>query len=178
MITFKITKQNFKPNTFITRKDCPISKTLNKFGYIKSISKDKAIVLWYDNYIKSELTFKLKELINYKSIYPYYNTKFVRGNIWKHSYLTLLRSIHSETGFSNIKVDKMVYKKPAYKGMNVVISDAVYVLSNNITKLEGKIIKDGKHEYIIRTVEGEFTMCRTSFLVLPQDYFILLSIRC
>jgi hypothetical protein len=184
MITFKLTKPNFSRNTFIAKKKTPISNTLNSFGYIKIInsnfhSKHYATVYWYDNFIKSELTFSYKELEdNYKSIYPYYNTKFVRGNIWKYSYETLLAKIHKDMGFCNIKVDKMTYKKVPIKGNNVIIMDAVYVLSNGITKLQGVIEKIIKNTYTIHTEEGNFTMSRCSFVLLPQDYFILLSIRC
>lgn len=181
MITFKLTKSNFSNNTFITRKNVPISKTLSSFGYIKSVNfkKQTNTVYWYDNFIKSELTLKNRDLLdNYKSIYPYYNTKFVRGNIWKHSYETLLSKICKDTGFCNIKVDKMTYKKVPIKGNNVIIMDAVYVLSHNITKLQG-VIEDIKgKEYTIKTTEGEYSMGRCSFTLLPQDYFILLSIRC
>ena len=181
MLSFRLTKQSFVKNSFFTRKTTPMIKTLNSFGYLKFIDKKgNAVVEWYDNYIKSELTFKMKELVdNYKSIYPYYNTKFVRGNIWKHSYTTLLQKIHKDTGFSNIKVDKITYKKLPIKGNNVIITDAVYVLSNNITKLQGKLTGLSKpKDYVVTTEEGEFSMGRNSFNVLPQDYFILLSIRC
>ena len=180
MITFRTNKQNFISNTFITIKTTPIAKTLNSFGYIKFINKNNCTVWWYDNYVKSELSFKMKELIaNYKSIYPYYNTKFVRGNIWKHSYTTLLQKIHKDMGFSNVKVDKITYRKPPIKGNNVLITDAVYVLSNNITKLQGILTSLSKpKDYVITTEEGKFSMGRNSFTVLPQDYFILLSIRC
>lgn len=181
MITFKLTKSNFSNNTFITKKGTPISKTLNSFGYIKNVNfkKQSSTIYWFDNFIKSELTFKLKDLsANYKSIYPYYNTKFVRGNIWKYSYETLLSKINKDTGFYNIKVDKMVYKKVPYKGNNVLITDAVYVLSHNITKLQGVLKSIKGKEYTIKTQEGVYSMGRCSFALLPQDYFILLSIRC
>lgn len=180
MITFKLTKQNFSVNTFFAKKTTPIANTLNSFGYLKSIDKKGiAIVHWYNNYIKIELTFKIKELLdNYKSIYPYYNTKFIRGNIWKYSYLTLLQHIHKDTGFSKIMVDKMTYKILPVKENNVIITDAVYVLSNNITKLQGIIKKFNKHNYTILTEEGEFILTRCQFTLLPQDNFILLSIRC
>lgn len=180
MITFRNTKQDFSKNTFITAKKTPIAKTLNSFGYLKYIDKKGiAIVDWYDNYIKSELRFKMSELCtNYKSICPYYNTKFVRGNIWKHSYTTLLTKIHKDTGFSKIKVDKVTYKKKPIKGNNVIITDAVYVLSNGITDLQGKLRKLTKNTFTIKTAQGEYVLERNSFAVLPQDYFILLSVRC
>jgi len=183
MITFKLTKQNFSKNTFFTAKKTPISKTLNSFGYIYKINKGVATVFWYDNYIKSELKFKIKELIsNYKSIYPYYNTSFIRGNIWKYSYLTLLNHIHKDNGFSCIKVDKMTYKINPIKKSNVEICDARYVLDNHITDLKGKIVNITNHNhpitYDIKTSEGTFNMNRNSFAIVPQDYFILLSIRC
>lgn len=184
MITFRLTKQDIRPNTFITVKTFPLSKALNSFGYIRRITKYKMVMIdWYDNYKLIQIKRSLRDCKeDYKSIYPYFNTSFVRGNIWKHSYNVLLSKINPETGFTKIKVDKVTYKKPAYKGMNVIISDAVFVLSNNITKLEGKVTDVLNHRehplYRIKTVEGEFEIPRTSFLVLPQDYFILLSVRC
>jgi len=72
----------------------------------------------------------------------------------------------------------MTYKKTPIKGNNVIITDAVYVLANGITKLEGVISKLDKHYYTINTEEGKFILTRNSFTLLPQDYFILLSIRC
>jgi len=180
MITFRLSKQNFSKNTFITAKTTPISKTLNSFGYIHHFTnKELAIVYWYDDFIKSELNFRLKDLIaNYKNIYPYYNTSYLRGNIWKYSYSTLLSKIDPNKGFGQITVDKMTYKKTPIKGNNVIITDAVYVLANGITKLEGVISKLDKHYYTINTEEGKFILTRNSFTLLPQDYFILLSIRC
>jgi len=180
MITFRNTKQSFEKNTFFTKKTTPICNTLNSFGYLKYIDKRGfAIVDWYDNYNKAELKFKIKELQDkYKSIYPYYNTPTVRGNIWKHSYTTLLQYINKDTGFSKIKVDKVTYKISPIKGNNVIICDARFVLENNITILEGKIKRIIKNVYTIITSEGEFVMGRNCFSILPQDYFILLSIRC
>jgi hypothetical protein len=184
MITFRCTNQSFLPNTFITKKTTPIAKTLNAFGYLKSIDKNgKCIVIWYSNYIRTELTFNLKELAKeYKSIYPYYNTPIIRGGIWKYSYLTLLRSIHKDTGFSKIKVDPMTCKIRPIKGNDVEISDARYVLEWAMTDLKGKIIEITNHDrppiYSIKTIDGVFEMARTSFILMPQDYFILLSIRC
>lgn len=181
MITFKLTKQNFNKSTFVTRKDIPISKTLNNFGYIRyfDFKKETVVIEWYNNFNKSEIKVRKKDLFaNYKSIYPYYNTKFSRGNIWKYSYETLLSKIDKEKGFCNIKVDKMTYKKVPIKGNNVIITDAVYVLGHNITKLQGVIKAINKKEYTIQTQEGKYVMNRCSFALLPQDYFILLSIRC
>lgn len=180
MIRFKLSKQNLQPNTFIAKRTTCIDSCLNAFGFIKRIDKKGIVIVdWYYNFIKSEIKFKLSELKeDYKSILPYYNTKFLRGNIWKYSYTTLLNKIHPEKGFSQIKVDKMTYKMHPIKGNNVIITDAVYVLSNKITKLEGKIVNINKKEYSIKTKEGVYVMNRNSFAVLPQDYFILLSIRC
>jgi hypothetical protein len=168
MIKFKITKQSFELNTFFTKKTTPIDKTLNSFGYIRSVRKgDNINVYWYDNY---------------KRRYPYYNSNVMRGNIWKHSYLTLLTKINPEKGFSQIKVDKMTYKINPVKGNDVEISDAKYVLKHNITALDGKIIKITNHShpsvYDIKTSEGVFSMSRNCFSLSPQDYFVLLSIRC
>ena len=169
----------FNKNTFFTKKTTPISKILNSFGYIKTITKNRVIVDWYDNYTKVELQFKLKELIEgYKSIYPYYNTPYLRGNIWKYSYGALLTKIHRDTGFSKIKVDKVTYKKTPVKRNDVEINDAKYVLYHNITDLKGKITKVNKCMYEITTSEGVYCMPRTYFTLLPQDEFILLSVRC
>lgn len=180
MIKFRLTNQNFEPNTFIARKRTPIDKTLNDFGYIKSINnKGIANVLWFNNYRRVELTFKLTELKNsYKSIYPYYNTKVVRGNIWKYSYLTLLSKIYPEKGFTQIKVDKMTYKKNPNIKDKVMITDAKYVLDAGITDLNGYIRKRTKNTFTIHTNQGEYIMTRNSFALLPQDYFVLLNIRC
>lgn len=184
MITFRYTKQNFISNSFIAIKTTPMINTLNSFGYLKSIDKKgKCIVWWYSNFIKVEMIFKMKDLLNnYKSVYPYYNTKFIRGNIWKYSYLTLLNHIHKDKGFSCIKVDKVTYKINPIKKNDIIICDARYVLSNKITSLEGKIINIVNHThpaiYTIRTKEGNFDMLRNNFSLLPQDYFDLLSIRC
>jgi hypothetical protein len=184
MITFRCTKQSFQSNTFIAIKTTPIVNTLNAFDYLKSIDKKgKCIVWWYSNFIKSELTFKLKDLVhNYKSIYPYYNTKFIRGNIWKYSYITLLNHIHKDKGFSCIKVDKITYKINPLKKSNVIINDARFALENKITILEGKIVNITNHNhltiYTIKTKEDIYYMPRNYFSLLPQDYFDLLSIRC
>lgn len=184
MITFRLAKQSFQSNTFIAIKTTPIVNTLNAFGYLRSIDKKgKCIVWWYSNFIKVEMVFKLKDLLNnYKSIYPYYNTKFIRGNIWKYSYLTLLNHIHKDKCFSCIKVDKVTYKINPIKKNDVTICDAQYVLSNKITILEGKIINITNHNhpviYTVKTKEGKYYMPRNYFSLLPQDYFNLLSIRC
>ena len=183
MIVFKLTKQNFSKNTFFTIKKTSLAKALFSFGYIYKIHKGVATVFWYDNGIKSELKFKVKELVSkYKSIYPYYNTKFIRGNIWKYSYLTLLKYVNKDTGFSFIKVDKITYKISPIKGNTVEICDAKYVLQHNIRDLSGTIINITNHDhpicYDIETSEGIFTMSRNSFSIVPQDYFVLLSIRC
>lgn len=182
MIVFRLTRQTFAKNTFFTKRTTPIAKTLNSFGYIKHITANGvAIVDWYDNFTKVELRFRMRELIEeYKSIYPYYNNPHVRGNIWKHSYHILLRNIHKDTGFSKIKVDKVVYKKTPNKGNKVLICDAQYVQKNNIdiNKLEGKIIKIKNNTYEVITEQGKFAMNRNNFLLQPQDFFILLSVRC
>jgi len=179
MIKFRLTNQRFEHNTFIARKKTPIDKTLNDFGYIKFIHKNVANVLWFNNYRRIELTFKLTELKNsYKSIYPYYNTKVVRGNIWKYSYLTLLSKICPEKGFTQIKVDKMIYKKNPNIKDKVMITDAKYVLDAGITDLNGYIRKRTKNTFTIHTNQGEYIMTRNSFALLPQDYFVLLNIRC
>lgn len=180
MIKFRLTNQRFEPNTFIARKKTPIDKTLNDFGYIKSISKRGiANVLWFNNYRRVELTFRVSELINnYKSIYPYYNNSLIRGNIWKYSYLTLISKICPEKGFTQIKVDKMTYKKNPKIKDKVAITDARYVLDAGITDLDGVIRKRTNNSFTIHTTEGEYIMSRNSFALLPQDYYIILSIRC
>lgn len=184
MITFRLTKQSFNKNTFFTKKTTPIANSLNSFGYLKSVNKKgNCIVWWYDNFIKSELCFKLSDLTaNYKSVYPYYNTKFLRGNIWKFSYLTMLEKLHSDRGFSNIKVDKVTYKILPIKKKDVMISDAYFVLEHHITELKGTIINITNHNqpaiYTIKTIEGVYYMPRNYFNLLPQDSFDLISIRC
>lgn len=180
MITFRITQQSFQKNTFFCKKTTPIAKSLNAFGYLKGFNKDgKAIVDWYYNFVRSEILFTTKELKEgYKSIYPYYNTKTVRGNIWKYSYTTLLKNICPNRGFSQIKVDKLTYKITPIKGNKVIINDAVYVLKNGITDLYGKIVTVHNGSCNIKTSQGVFSVKRNSFTILPQDYFILLSIRC
>jgi len=180
MILFKLTKKCFESNTFITRKNVSLNKTLNNFGFIHHIKNNGiAVVWWYDNFRKAELSFKLSELhSNYKSIYPYYNNNKVRGNIWKYSYLTLLSKVHSDRGLSQIKVDKMVYKKTANVLDNVLITDAVYVLQNKITSLEGTIVSRNRNLYEVETKQGVFVMKRSNFRLLPQDDFYLLNIRC
>jgi hypothetical protein len=180
MITFRVTKQDFKVNTFFTKKSTSIANSQLAFGYLKSIDKKgNCIAIWYSNFIKAELHFKLKELkVNYKSIYPYFNNKVMRGGIWKHSYLTLLNNICPERGFSRIKVDKMTYKIHPLKGNDVIISNARKVLEHNLTVLEGKIIKTNKHVFDVKSKDGTFSLLRCDFEILPQDYFILLAIRC
>lgn len=181
MITFRISKQCFVKNTFIAAKTTPIAKTLNSFGYIKNISKKGIVTVdWYSHFVRAELRFKMSDLIkDYKSIFPYYNTAKIRGNIWKHSYRVLLDKIDVNKGFNPLKVDKLVYKKVPIIGSDVKICSAQVVLDNQLTDLRG-IVRyiDRVGLYTIETAEGEFKMSRCSFELLPQDYFILLSIRC
>jgi hypothetical protein len=181
MITLRITKQNFVKHSFVIFKGTSVQNALNSFGFIKEIKNNRVLLWWYDNFVRSE---EWTTLINlqkdYRSVYPYYNNHQLRGNIWKHSFLTLLNRIDENKGFSKIVVDKLTYKKTPHKNDNVIISNAVFVLNNNITKLEGKIVYMYKKTktYKVVTVEGSYILRRSNFTLLPQDYFILLSIRC
>lgn len=182
MITFRLDKKAFAKNTFFAHKKTPIDETLNHFGFIKHITKNGLIIAdWYENFVKMELTFKPKELsLEYKSIYPYYNNKTVRGNIWKHSYLTLLSKIHKDYGVSKLMVDKVTYKKTPVIKDNVIIVDHKVISSLQIDDLKGfvELYDTRSKEYVIKTATRRFIMKRTSFVLQPQDDFVLLAIRC
>ena len=180
MIVFKRSIQKFEVNSFVTDKLTTSNQTLFNFGYIESFDcmTDSYNVIWVKDFHLSKVKIRFRDMQKfYRSIYPYYNSVRLRGNIWKYSYRVLLDKLGCD-GFQKLKVDKLVYKKSPKINDKVLVTDAVYVLKNNIRSLDGEIKAKNGRLYTISLPQGTFEMKRSSFKLIPQDEFQLISVRC
>lgn len=188
MLTFRITRTKFEGNSFCIKKDTSIKQAKQKFYYIISYSTENSAfyIAEYEYNVELEkyevcytfITFRdLKE--SYRSVIPYYNTKYLRGNIWKQSYPTLL--LHFQESINDkLYVDKLVYKRNPSNQCKIAIMDYEVIVKNGLSDNRATVAycyKKSKDYRVITSIGKQLRLKRTQFRLFKQDEFILLAVR-